>query len=83
MRCKNCKYWEKHEDLAFACHVDGQDIGLCRAASIDRFIKGKHRFDSEYDGEVILAVATCNSEGIYGELVTDAEFGCISFEPIP
>jgi hypothetical protein len=72
MRCRNCKHWEQGDfnEMGFACHTPDMELGECKIAW-PGYGDPKQKF---------LAVATCNSEGIYGELITQADFGCIQFE---
>jgi hypothetical protein len=90
MPCHACKYWCRgtkvivapdakywngvpHDQagttqlqrIRFECHGDDQDVGECRA--------------SEREGKTMI-VGTCDGEGIYGEVITDADFGCMLFE---
>lgn len=97
VRCKTCKHWLRGTITQYApdakvwsgdkphpragktvinrprwqCHDDDQDVGECAVAS-----RGQ-------DGKHAMIVGTCDNEGIYGEVVTDAEFGCILHEPAP
>ena len=48
----------------------GQDIGTC-AASQEHVWEKRHK---------PMMIATCYSEGIFGELLTDAEFGCTLYD---
>ena len=71
MNCRSCKYWDTSyafDEIAFNCHKEGDQIGYCLMASPDT-----------EDQKLFLAIATCNSEGIYGQLVTKADFGCIQY----
>ena len=90
--CKDCKHWlrgtvshypadmvdwkDRPHRLAgqtvtnrpyWACHPDDQDIGECLLSHDPK------------ENSRPLMVGTCDAERIYGELVTDAEFGCILF----
>jgi hypothetical protein len=90
MTCHTCKYWcrgtitvfaddatdwegrphpkagkTEIDRIRFDCHDDDQDVGVCNAP----FIEGK-----------TMIVGTCELEGIYGEVVTDADFHCMLHE---
>ena len=69
--CKTCKHWEPGQQ-PWAAQV-GQTVGLCAAVRPGR-LDGSKRSG-------MLAVAV--GESIYGELMTDAEFGCILHEAKP
>lgn len=71
MTCGTCKHWSKNtvDLIGFACHKDDDSIGICDRAYPD------HTEDDKY-----LLVATCQSEGIYGSLVTKENFGCIEYQ---
>jgi hypothetical protein len=74
MTCRTCKYWDNtnpFDAIAFNCHKEGDEIGLCKLASHG----GDHGPKQDYK-----AIATCGGESIYGELVTKAQFGCIQYE---
>ena len=66
--CKTCKHWEPGATPWGA--QEGQEVGLCSA--VDATELGGHKKTG------MLAVAV--GEAIYGELMTDAEFGCILHE---
>ena len=74
MNCKNCKHWDERQfdDVAFTCHTPGMRLGECMMAA-----------PSYVPEQAFLAVATCRSEGIYGDLITQDRFGCIQFTPKP
>jgi hypothetical protein len=73
--CGTCKYWDIHslDDIGYKCHTPEMKIGICQIASYG----SDHTEDRDY-----LSIATCNSEGIYGELVTQDSFGCIKYKDI-
>jgi hypothetical protein len=99
MHCGGCKHWLRARIDTYAldftdgvgkphpwagttrssrpnweCLSAEQDVGTCRLISYD---------NAEGIDSGPLAVATCENEQIYGELVTDAKFGCILFEHAP
>lgn len=67
-RCRTCKHWEPGEQ-PWGCQK-GQKVGLCGA------VRAKHLGGPERLG--LLAVAV--GETIYGELMTDVQFGCVLHE---
>jgi len=74
-KCADCKFWDRSEDIGNDFHPHG--FGLCKAVEVDR--------EDLWDGHGIninerLAMATCFSEVIEGELLTRAEFSCRLFE---
>jgi hypothetical protein len=56
------------------CHTSDQTLGWCTLAQPLPSMR-----DDQASGP--RARAVCGDEGIYGELVTDARFGCVLFEP--
>lgn len=91
-KCGHCKNWLRGTIMKFAddatqwdgtphpyrgqtkirrprwhCHKNDQDVGECLLTILPP------------NGSAPLIVATCDTEGIYGELVTDASFGCVAF----
>lgn len=76
--CRNCKHWKRgtwfhslewEPQGLWTCHKEGQEIGECRLANVT----AKASADA-------MAVAVSYAEGIYGELITDASFGCNRFD---
>lgn len=65
-RCASCRFWDPQ---AWAANPY-ENFGECAAASKE---PGK--------GADVMITATCASEGIGGELLTRADFGCILHEP--
>ena len=72
-RCADCKHWDRSEDIGNDFHQFG--FGLCKAVEVDR----EDLWDSN-NLDKQLAMATCFSEGIEGELLTRGEFSCRLFE---
>ncbi len=86
MNCRTCKHWytgdgsssHHHYDKPgevslnwrphYNCHLESQELGECRV--------GSNAPETEP-----LIIGTCESEGIYSEVITDARFGCILHEP--
>ncbi len=83
--CRTCKHWYTGDGSVshhwydapeavstnwrpdYLCHVESQELGECRVGS-----------RAEKSGPWV--VGTCQGEGIYGEVITDARFGCILHE---
>lgn len=69
MRCSECKHW-----YTSAYYKDGWikrplvgAYGICEKAN-------------DIDADGIQMLATCDGEGIMGELITHEGFGCVLFE---
>ena len=72
-KCADCKFWDRSVVIGNDFHPHG--FGLCKAISCDAI-----RLDQvDKVGADVLAIATCYSEGIEGELLTRGEFSCRLF----
>lgn len=69
--CRDCQHW--HEPtMPDPVHARAAGLwGYCRLAGI--------RVENVDPPDGTLAIASCVSEGIYGELETHADFGCVQF----
>ncbi len=86
-RCETCKHWERGYITTFAedaTYSDGKPHEK-RGQSItvrplwDCHAEGQDVGEcNAADGPLFAAV--CAGEGIYGQLVTDAQFGCRAYE---
>jgi hypothetical protein len=61
------------------CHGDDQQLGECQKANQDHRKLGNDGWVDVVTSPLMQAVD--KGESIYGELVTDARFGCILHEP--
>lgn len=78
MRCADCRHWIQDAVSIRSGFLtfEGASLGECRRAS----------HQSNDKGDVVVpngsAAAVTEHEGITGELVTHADFGCVRFEAL-
>lgn len=78
MKCEHCKHWsllegDLREEMIFNCHAPDMKVGICCMSTYN---------DKDEDDYNFKAIAVCNGEGIYGQLITQHDFGCINFKQI-
>ena len=66
--CKTCEHWDTTDYRAIAWRRDGHDWGLCVLLTVDSRPADQ------------LAEAACYTEGIGGDFLARAMFGCLLYE---
>lgn len=70
-KCSDCKHWDGNSEVGNGFYDLG--FGLCKAIAI-------HQNNFGADIPKAMAIATCSSEIIKGELLTKPDFSCRLFE---